>query len=68
MKRFILLFIALTLVTYTFAQLTERNFSIGPRVGVNFAKFTDVENADYKSGLVAGITSTYSIRTFALRN
>jgi len=61
MKHLILLFVALTLVTTTFAQLTTSNFSIGPRVGVNFAKVTDTENADYKSGLVAGITSTYSI-------
>ncbi len=61
MKRIILLFVALTLVTYTFAQLSERNFSIGPRVGVNFSKVTNADNADYKTGLVAGLTSTYSI-------
>ncbi|MFN7120077.1 MAG: porin family protein [Saprospiraceae bacterium] len=61
MKRLILLFVTLTLVTYTFAQLTERNFSIGPRVGVNFSKVSNTNNADYKSGLVAGLTSTYSI-------
>lgn len=63
MKPLILLCFALALVTHTFAQLTGENFSIGPRVGVNFAKFTNVDNADSKSGLVAGITSTYSINT-----
>jgi len=62
MKRLILLFVALTLTTYTFAQITAKNFSIGPRVGVNFAKLTgDVADNDTKTGLVAGVTSTYSI-------
>lgn len=63
MKHLILLFVALTLVTYTFAQvtLTERNFSIGPRVGVNWTKLTNTDNADYNTGIVAGLTSTYSI-------
>jgi outer membrane protein W len=59
MKPLILLCFALTFATYTVAQ-NASNFSIGPRVGVNFAKFTNVDNADPKSGLVLGLTSTYS--------
>lgn len=62
MKRLNLLFLALALTTFAFAQGTK-NFSLGPRVGVNLAQFTNVDNADSKSGLVAGLTSTYSINT-----
>ncbi len=60
MKRLNLLVLALALTTFAFAQGTK-NFSLGPRVGANFAKLTNVNNANSKSGLLAGITSTYSI-------
>ncbi|WP_170110559.1 porin family protein [Flavilitoribacter nigricans] len=54
------LFVAalVALTTTTFAQ----TFSIGPRVGVNFANLTS-DGSDFQNNtlLVAGITSTYSI-------
>mgnify|MGYP003862918121 CR=1 FL=1 len=62
MKRLFLLFIAFLPALCLSAQMTK-NFSIGPRVGVNFAKFTDTDNSESKPGLVAGLTSTYSINT-----
>lgn len=56
---FALIVAALVALTQTtFAQ----NFSIGPRVGVNFATL-DSDGSNFQSNtlLVAGITSTYSI-------
>lgn len=43
------------------AQLTENNFSIGPRVGVNFSNVSNPDEAELLTGLVLGLTSTYSI-------
>lgn len=43
------------------AQLTQSNFSIGPRIGVNFSNVSDPEEAELLTGLVLGLTSTYSI-------
>lgn len=62
MKRIILLFIALLPVLCLSAQVTK-NFSIGPRAGINFATLTNTDNKEANIGLVAGITSTYSINT-----
>ncbi len=43
-------------------NLNAQNLSLGPRVGVNFASLTDGSTSTKsKLGLVAGITSTYSI-------
>lgn len=62
MKRLILLSIALLSVVCLSAQITK-NFSIGPRVGVNFATLTNTDNKQANIGIAAGITSTYSINT-----
>lgn len=65
MKRLFLLFIAFLPALCLSAQL-GKNLSLGPRVGVNFAKFTSkdgIDNSESKPGLVAGLTSTYSINT-----
>lgn len=54
------------LTTALFAQTTDR-FSIGPRVGVNLAKVTELDDAEVNPGLVIGLTSMYSIQeTFGL--
>ena len=39
----------------------EDRFSIGPRVGVNFANVSNVEDSKSLTGLAIGLTSTYSI-------
>lgn len=41
-----------------FAQTS--NFSIGPKVGLNFSNVNE-DNTDYKLGFNAGLTSTYSV-------
>ena len=38
------------------------NFTAGPRAGVNFAHFTDVDDVDNKTGLVAGVFMLYSFQ------
>lgn len=40
---------------------SENVFSIGPRVGVNIANVSNVDDSKSTIGLVAGVTSTYSI-------
>lgn len=63
MKRFLLIITALALCASSmYAQeLTRANFSIGPRVGLNLSNLNNANNTEAKPGLVAGITSTYSI-------
>lgn len=39
----------------------QDDFSIGPRVGVNFSNVSNVENSSSLTGLAIGLTSTYSI-------
>lgn len=63
MRHLSLIFIALAIFTIQplYGQLTSRNFSIGPRIGVNFSNVSNPEAANSRTGLVAGLTSTYSI-------
>jgi outer membrane protein W len=42
------------------AGQTASQFSIGPRIGVNIASATNIEDSKSLVGLAAGITSTYS--------
>jgi hypothetical protein len=58
------LFLLALLATVTaYAQGSDRVWSIGPEVGVNFSKWGgDADESDYKAGLVAGGFVTYSIR------
>jgi len=47
---------------FTVYQLhAQDKFSIGPRIGVNFSNVSNVDNSKSLAGLVAGLTSTYSI-------
>jgi len=39
---------------------SEDRFSIGPRVGINLANVTNVDESQSITGLVLGVTSTYS--------
>ena len=56
-----ILFVLLLSYGVTSAQLTSSNFSIGPRVGVNFSNVSEIDQAKMLTGLALGITSTYSI-------
>ena len=55
---FISLFLLATGVTN--AQVGDQT-SIGPRVGVNFSNVSNIEGSKSLTGLVLGLTSTYSI-------
>ncbi len=47
----------------SYGQATNKTWSIGPELGVNFAKFgMDADETDYNTGLVLGGFLTYSIR------
>lgn len=47
----------------SYAQASDKTWSIGPELGVNFAKFgNDADQTDYNTGLVLGGFLTYSIR------
>ncbi len=47
---------------FTVYQLNAQDdFSIGPRVGVNFSNISHVDNSKSLAGLAIGLTSTYSI-------
>lgn len=58
-KGLILVYIASLLTVY---QLTAQDdFSIGPRVGLNFSNVSNIDNSKSLTGLALGLTSTYSI-------
>ena len=63
MKRIILFIIAISFLTMEpmYCQLTQSNFSIVPRIGVNFSNVNNPDEAELLTGLVLGLTSTYSI-------
>jgi hypothetical protein len=47
----------------SYGQASDKTWSIGPELGVNFAKFgNDGDDTDYNTGLVLGGFLTYSIR------
>jgi hypothetical protein len=46
----------------TFAQEQDR-WSIGPRGGVNFSNVTNVDESESNTGIVLGLTTTYSLNT-----
>ncbi len=56
---FVMLFSLLLLQTVAWGQ--RENFSIGPRLGVNFANISNIEGSKANTGLIFGLTSTYSI-------
>ncbi|MDQ3015694.1 MAG: PorT family protein, partial [Bacteroidota bacterium] len=47
---------------FSLTQLSAQdNFSFGPRVGLNFSNVSNVDNSESLTGLVIGLTTTYSI-------
>lgn len=62
LKISVLSLFAMILSVSVFAQ-SDRVWSIGPEVGVNFSKWgSDADDSDYKTGLLAGAFVTYSIQ------
>jgi len=63
MKNLVWICTALFLFVFSpsYGQLTRNNFSIGQRVGVNFSNVNRPDEAKALTGLLAGLTSTYSI-------
>ena len=55
-----ILLLLLTSLAVSFGQSQDR-WSIGPRAGVNFANVTNVEESQSITGLVLGLTTTYSL-------
>lgn len=51
--------LVLSMVTSTFSQ--DGTWSLGPRIGLNFADVSNITGSESTTGLMAGITSTYSI-------
>lgn len=50
----------------TVCQLSAQDdFSIGPRVGLNFSNVSNIEDSESLTGLALGLTSTYSINEAA---
>ena len=53
---------AIACALFIHASLSAQEvFSLGPRVGVNFANVSNVDDSKAATGLVLGLTSTYSI-------
>lgn len=55
------LFIAGMILSGTNLTGQEDNFSIGPRAGINISDVSNVDGSKSRIGLVAGVSSTYSI-------
>ena len=55
-----ILLMLLLAVASASALISQDDFSIGPRVGLNFSKVTNVDEVQRVTGLVLGLTSTYS--------
>lgn len=66
-KHLSLIFIAFTIFAIgpLYGQLNSSNFSIGPRLGVNYSNVSNPDEAESLAGLVAGLTSTYSINQYS---
>lgn len=59
-KKGIILVCLASLLT-VFQLNAQDDFSIGPRVGLNFSNVSNVDNSESLTGLALGLTSTYSI-------
>lgn len=58
-KGMILVLFASLLTVYQLEA--QDDFSIGPRVGLNFSNVSNIDDSESLTGLVLGLTSTYSI-------
>ena len=59
-KKGIILVCLASLLTI-FKLNAQDDFSIGPRVGLNFSNVSNVDDSESLTGLALGLTSTYSI-------
>jgi outer membrane protein W len=61
-KSLLILFaVCLGWLSFSSQAVAQDRFSLGPRFGLNFGNVTGVDESSAASGLVAGLTSTYSI-------
>jgi len=56
-----LFLVLLTSLALIYQLNAQDDFSIGPRVGVNFSNVSHVDNSESLTGLALGLTSTYSL-------
>jgi len=56
-----MIIVLLTSVMTVFQLRAQDDFSIGPRVGLNFSNVSNVDDSKSLTGLALGLTSTYSI-------
>lgn len=59
-KKGIILVLIASLLT-VFQLNAQDDFSIGPRVGLNFSNVSNIDNSESLTGLALGLTTTYSI-------
>ena len=59
-KILFMLLLIFTCWTASFAQTQDR-WSIGPRAGINFSNVNNIEESESVTGLVLGLTTTYSL-------
>jgi hypothetical protein len=63
LKLSLAMFFVAGLSAASYGQSSDKTWSIGPELGVNFAKFgKDADDTDYNTGLILGGFLTYSIR------
>jgi outer membrane protein W len=61
-KKFLLLLPVVCLGWFSVtAQNEDDRFSLGPRFGLNWSNVTNVDNSEAATGILVGLTSTYSI-------
>ena len=59
-KILFMLLLIFTCWTASFAQTQDR-WSIGPRAGINFSNVNNIDESESVTGLVLGLTTTYSL-------
>ena len=66
MKKYAILIMMALMFAFAVNGFSQKdNFSVGPRVGVNFANVSNVPGSEANTGIVLGLTSTYSINEFS---
>lgn len=56
-----IILVCLASILSIFQLSAQDDFSIGPRVGLNFSNVSNVDDSESLTGLAIGLTSTYSI-------
>jgi hypothetical protein len=56
-----IILVCLASLLSVFQLSAQDDFSIGPRVGLNFSNVSNIDNSESLTGLALGLTSTYSI-------